>query len=167
MEQNSKITKGEIMNIDKKQLGTIFISAIFIISGISFAISWNPPSEEGEEATDVLKQPIANEQRLILIDNDITILTLFYLEDDEDSQGVKSEIERLNDEIGEKLLVEEIDARTYQSFSTEYNVKTIPLVLIRGKENINAPIRLEGSHDYSELKEKICTTYEEAPKFCD
>ena len=154
------------MNIDKKQVGTIFIAAIFIVSGISFAISWNPPSENGKESANVLKQPIANEQRTLFMNSDITILTLFYLEDDGDSQKIKKEVEKLNDEIGEKMLLEEIDIRTYQSFSAEYNVKSVPVVLIRGKENINVPIRLEGSHDYSTIKEKICSTYDEKPKIC-
>ncbi len=154
------------MNIDKKQASTIFISALFIISGISFAISWNPPSEGGEESTNVLKQPIANEQRTLFMNSDITILTLFYLEDDGDSQKIKKEVEKLNDEIGEKMLLEEIDIKTYQSFSAEYSVKSVPVVLIRGKENINVPIRLEGSQDYPTIKEKICSTYDEKPKIC-
>lgn len=155
------------MEINKKQAGTILIAALFIVSGISFAVSWNPASEKTEENTNVLKQPIANEQRSAFMTHDVTILTLFYLEDDSDSNGVKSEVEKLNDEIGEKMLVEEIDVETYQSFSAEYNIRSVPTIIIRGKENINAPSRLEGPVEYAKIKEKVCATYSEKPTACE
>lgn len=154
------------MEINKKQAGTIFIAAIFIVSGISFALSWNPPSENMQTNENVLKQPIANEQRAMFINNDFTILTLFYLEDDMDSMNLIKEAERLNDEIGEKLLVEEIDVATFQSFSAEYNVRSVPTIIIRGNGNVNAPVRLEGLREYSEIKENVCTTYSEKPQAC-
>ncbi|UCG95304.1 MAG: hypothetical protein JSV92_04665 [archaeon] len=154
------------MEINKKQAGTILIAAIFIISGISFAISWSPPAQQTGKSPNVIEQPIANEQRSVFLNSDVTILTLFYLEDDGDSLKLKKTVERLNDEIGEKLLVEEINIRTYQSFSAEYNVKTVPTTLIRGKENIQEPLRMEGLQEYAELKGKICTTYEEKPGSC-
>jgi|GEM_PF-2400369 len=154
------------MEINKKQAGTLFILAVFVLSGISFAVSWKPPSEKTEENSGIMKQPLADEQRAILIDNDVTVLTLFYLEEDEDSQAIKKDTERLDNEIGEKLLLEEIDVNTYQSFSSEYNVKSVPTVLIRGKENKDKPIRLEGLKNYDELKEKICSTYSEKPELC-
>ena len=93
------------MEIDRKQAGTIFIAVLFIISGISFAVSWNPDSEKTDETEGVLKQPIADEQRTAFVTHDVTILTIFYLADDENSQDMKAEVEKLNDEIGEKLLV--------------------------------------------------------------
>ena len=155
------------MNINGKQVGTVFISFIFILSGISFAISWDPPTESGEDNTNVLKQPVAHEQRLIFVENDVTVLTFFYLEDNSDSIEVRNEVERLNNEFGEKLLLEEIDISVYQTFSAEYNIKSVPVILIRGKENINAPIRLEGIQDYAIIKENICSTYKEQPELCD
>jgi hypothetical protein len=154
------------MEIDKKQAGTIFIAAIFIISGISFALSWTPPKNNTVESTGALTQPIANEQRNIFISNDVTVLTLFYLPDNLDSQNVKQEVEKLNEAIGEKLLVEEIDVSVYGTFSAEYNVKTVPVILVRGKENKNTPVRLEGSQSYDTIKERVCSSYTENPEFC-
>ncbi len=154
------------MEINRKQAGTVFIALLFIISGISFAVSWNPSSEKSEESTSVLRQPIAEEQRAAFVTNDFTILTLFHLTDDKDSVDMMTEVEKMRDEIGEKLLVEEIDISTYQSFSAEYNIRSVPTIIIRGKENINSPIRLEGSKEYSEIKEKVCSTYSEKPPTC-
>lgn len=155
------------MEINKKQAGTIFISLLFIISGISFAVSLQStsPSEKADN-TSVLRQPIAEEQRTAFVTSDFTILTLFHLTDDKDSQNMKTEVEKMREEIGEKLLIEEIDVSTYQSFSAEYNIRSVPTVIIRGKENINSPIRLEGSREYSEIKEKVCSTYSEKPSAC-
>ena len=154
------------MEINRKQAGTMFIAAIFIVSGISFAISWNPPKENTIETTGFLTQPIANEQRTLFINNDVAILTFFYLPDNQDSQDVKKEVEKLNEEIGDKLLVEEIDVNTYGTFSAEYNIKTVPVILIRGKENKNTPTRLEGYQDYDTIKDKVCDSYTEKPEFC-
>lgn len=154
------------MEIDKKQAGTIFIAFIFIVSGISFALNWQPTTQNTEENPNVLKQPISDQQRTVFIDNDVTILTLFYLEEDADSLGARESVEKLNDDMGEKLLIEEINVETYRSFSAEYSVKMVPTILIRGKENVMAPVRLEGRQEYPELKESVCGTYEEQPTVC-
>ena len=154
------------MEIDKKQAGTIFIAFIFIVFGISFALNWQPTTQTTDENPNVLKQPISNQQRTVFLDSDVTILTFFFLEENADSITVKENVEKLNDDIGEKLLIEEINVNTYQSFSAEYGVKSVPTVLIRGKENIMAPVRLEGLQEYSKLKESVCGTYEEEPAIC-
>ncbi len=156
------------MEINRKQAGTIFIAFIFIISAISFAISAKPSvSQNTEEDSSILKQPLNNEQKTMLLDNDVSILTFFFMEDDEDSLKTKKDAERLNEEIGEKLLLEEIEITKFQSLSAEYNIRSSPTLLIRGKENINSPIRLEGSHDYETLKKNVCLTYSEKPEACD
>ena len=157
------------MEINKKQIGTIVTAFIFIFSGLSFALNLGTTSSnvsKEETSSGLVRQPIADEQRKIFISNDITILTLFYTKEDEESQKVKENAEKLNNDIGEKLLLEEIDVRTYQSFSAEYNVHGVPTILIRGKSNINAPLRLEGPQDYETLEEKICSTYETKPEIC-
>ena len=154
------------MEITVKQAGTIFIAAIFIFSAIGFALNLSSfSSRKTSTSSNIIDQPIADKQREIFLTSDVTILTIFH-SDDEDSQKMIEEIEKLKNEMGEKLLPEKIDIRKYQTFSAEYNIHVFPTILIRGKENINAPIRLEGPQDYDTLKEKICTTYEKTPDSC-
>jgi len=156
------------MEINKKQAGTIFIAVIFIFSAISFAINLasSPTRAKTQEKSGVVTQPIADSQRSAFISNDVTILTLFYLQDDEDSKEMLEEVEKLSDEFGSKLIVEEVNIGKHPSFSAEYNVRVVPVTLIRGKSNVNAPIRLEGLQEYALLKEKLCSSYSEKPSVC-
>ncbi len=154
------------MNIDRKQAGTIFIAFIFIMSGVSIAFTLDTPTQNTAEDSNVLTQPISDNQRFVFIDEDVTILTLFYVEEDSDSLNMIREIEKINDEMGDKLLVEEIDVNRYGSFSAEYNVRNVPTILVRGNKNKEAPLRIEGYNDYEEIKVKVCETFKEKPSVC-
>ena len=156
------------MEIDRKQVGTVFIALIFVVSGISFALSWQPTTSQGNSNTDsdIIDNPLSNEMRTVFPQDDITVLTIFYSEESEESLAEKQTAEKINNQMGEKLLLEEIDVSRYQSFSAGYNVRNLPTIIIRGKNNINAPIRIEENLKIEVLKEKICSTFEEKPGAC-
>jgi len=155
------------MEISGKQVGTVIISLIFVMSAISIAFSWQPTTQaNSQESSNVINSPLSNEMRLLFPEEGVTIMTVFYVNDNSDSLAAKKDAENMKDEFGENLMVEVIDVETYQSFSAAYNVRTVPVVLIRGKSNMNAPIRLEGLQDFSMLKERVCSTFEEKPDAC-
>ncbi|MCD6478146.1 MAG: hypothetical protein J7K87_04020 [Candidatus Aenigmarchaeota archaeon] len=155
------------MNITSKQLSTIFITLIFFGSSFAFALNYVLPQQTKEKKLpNVVEQPISDSQRKYFIDNDITMLSLFYTKDNKDSAKVKEEVENLAKEFDDKLIVEEIDARVYQSFSAGYNIRYVPTIIIRGKANSNQPIRVEEPQEYSQLKNEVCSTYKDRPKVC-
>lgn len=155
------------MRLNKKQATAIVIAFLFFGSTIAFAINWVIPEQEtGEKEYNIFEQPISNSQREQLIKNDVTIFTFFYLDEDEESYNAQPHVNKLAENFKEKILIEKINIRIHQLFSSEYNVRSVPTIIIRGKANKNEPIRLERVQDYETLEENICKTYENKPEIC-
>ena len=155
------------MEINAKQAGTILIAFIFIGSTIGFALNWATPGEKKEKTPENLfTRPLSNSERRYFINNDQTVLTLFYIPNDIDSSNMKEMIENFAKDLDKKLIVEEVNVNTFQSFSFEYNIMSVPTIIIRGKNNQEKPIRIEGTVEYKILKDDICSTYETKPASC-
>lgn len=156
------------MNIDAKQAGTILIAFIFVGSSVAFALNWTSPGQEEKKTPENLfLRPLSSSERQTFLGNDITVLTLFFgASKGKDFLQMKDDVEKLAKDFGNRLIVEEIDVNTFQSFSAEYDIRYVLTVIIRGKKNVNAPLRLEGIEDYETLRSDLCSTYESKPTLC-
>jgi len=156
------------MEITKKQMGTIFVAFIFFGSSFAFAINWVLPSEQKQEKRlpNVFEQPLSDSQVNYFLDKDVSVLILFYSTDNKDSVNQKNIAESIANNMKDRLAVEEINVREYQSFSAYYNVRYVPTIIIKGEANLNEPIRFESLLTESELKNNICSSYKEKPSAC-
>lgn len=155
------------MEINSKQLWTILMTFIFIGSTIGFAMNLNTPiGKNNNLPKNIFDRPLSDSERTYFIDSDSTILMFFFSPRDNESMALKNSIEDLSKSFGNRLIVEEININTFQSFSSEYHVMFVPTIIIRGKENENRPIRIEGKTDIDTIKEDICSSYESKPLAC-
>jgi len=155
------------MEITSKQFGSILVALIFFGSTITFALNFALPEEKSSTSHEnVYERPISDAERQNFIVNDITSVMFFYSKNQLNSSE-NTEIENIANMFGKKIIVEKIDVSTFRSFSAEYNIQYVPIILIKGKNNLNAPIRIEGEVDQNELKNDICSTYQNKPDICD
>ncbi|MCD6398545.1 MAG: hypothetical protein J7L08_01355 [Candidatus Aenigmarchaeota archaeon] len=156
------------MNITKKQMGTIFVAFIFFGSSFAFAMNWVLPSEQKQEnrLPNVFEQPLSDSQISYFLDKDISILFLFYSDDNKDSVNQKNIAENIANTMKDRLVIEEINVREYQSVSAYYNVRYVPTIIIKGEGNLNEPIRFDNLVTESDLKNSICSSYKEKPAVC-
>ncbi|MCD6367817.1 MAG: hypothetical protein J7L45_01900 [Candidatus Aenigmarchaeota archaeon] len=155
------------MEINSKQLWTILIAFIFIGSTVGFAMNYKAPMEKTSNLPkNIFDRPLSDSERSYFINSDSTVLTLFFLPQDNESMALKKDIEDMSKSFGEKLIIEEVNVNTFQSFTSEYHVMFTPTIIIRGKANENKPIRIEGETDLNVIKEDICSTYESSPSAC-
>lgn len=156
-----------MVEITAKQAGTILVAIIFLGSTFAYALNWALPQENNKETPEnIFKSPISSSQRQNFIGEDKTVVLLFYTSKNEDSAKVKKSLEEIAKALGDNFVLEEINVRTSQSFAAEYNVRYVPVVLIKGKNNRDSPRRLEGFVKKNKLKDEICKAYESKPQFC-
>lgn len=151
--------------MDAKQAGSIFVVIIFFGSTAAFALNWVLPQEREEKLPNMLDKPLSSDQQTSLIDQDVAVMTFFYIPGCQYCEATEPHIRRLAQEMPTKVMVVELDTSKYKTLAFNYNIKYVPVILIRGKAQ-EAPVRLEGQQEYKEIKDNICAVFLEKPLEC-
>jgi len=148
------------MNQKKKQIIALFILITFVFSGFAFAIisSITGGGNSGEEEQLIYNQPLSPEQEQKLISSGKVIVKVYTATDCSDCGSATSEVLKLFQKLGSKIIVENIDTNYYQ----DNTIEKFPTILILGAGSD----KIESAPASSELLQKVCAQFAAKPTAC-